>query len=101
MCYRPIKILNPSRRYNDDMQKYIYVPCGHCADCQRVMHNEWFFRCMIEYQDCINKGGSVYFITMTYSEENLPKFTLPNGKECLGFNKRHTQKISNISYLYA
>lgn len=89
MCYRPIKILNPSRRYNDDMSKYIYVPCGNCADCQRVMHNEWFFRCMIEYQNCISKGGAVYFVTLTYNDDNLPKFKLPTGKECLGFDKRH------------
>lgn len=89
MCYRPIKIKNPSRHWNYDAPKYIYVPCGQCADCQRNNHNEWFFRCMVEYRNTINKGGSVLFLTLTYNDENLPTFTLPSGTVIKAFNKRH------------
>ena len=72
MFFSPIKILNPSRSYRSDIPKYLYVPCGYCQDCQRVKHNEWFFRAMIEWNYYRSIGGAVYFITLTYNEEDLP-----------------------------
>ena len=89
MCYRPVKISNPSRHYRHDMPRYLYVPCGHCADCLRNKKTEWFFRSMVEYQATISKGGCALFVTLTYSNENLPVFTLPDGTVCQGFSKRH------------
>ena len=97
MCYRPVKILNPSRRWNFDAPKYLFVPCGKCADCQRVKHNEWYFRCMIEYEDIKRVGGAVYFITLTYNEHDLPLFTTPDGVVHQGFCKRDIHNF--IKYL--
>lgn len=89
MCYRPIHIYNPSRKYREDMPKKIAVPCGRCADCQRNKRNEWFFRSMVEYNRVRSVGGAVYFVTFTYNDDNLPTFILPDGSVIKGFSKRH------------
>lgn len=97
MCFSPVRILNPSRSYRSDVPKYLYVPCGHCQDCQRVKHNEWFFRAMIEWNYYRAIGGSVYFITLTYNDNDLPKCSLPSGEVITGFDKRHIHNF--IKYL--
>lgn len=97
MCYSPLKILNPSRKFNGDMPMYLKVPCGHCADCLRNAHNEWYFRAYMEYLDCRAKGGAAYFLTLTYNDENLPKLTFPNGDVQLCFYKRHIHNF--VKYL--
>lgn len=89
MCYCPIKILNPSRKFNNDMPVYISVPCGHCPDCLRNAHNEWYFRAYMEYLNCKSKNGAVYFLTLTYNQENLPSITFPDGRKQACFYKRH------------
>lgn len=100
MCYRPVKISNPSRHYANDMPKYLYVPCGHCADCLRNKKTEWYFRCMIEYQDILSLNGCCVFVTLTYSPENLPSFTLPDGSVCQGFDKRHIHNFIKYFRIY-
>lgn len=97
MCFSPIKILNPSRSYRSDVPKYLFVPCGHCQDCQRVMHNEWFFRAMIEWNYFRSIGGAVYFITLTYNDDDLPTHTLSSGETIKCFDKRHIHNF--IKYL--
>lgn len=97
MCFRPIKILNPSRSYRSDVPKYLYVPCGHCQDCQRVRHNEWFFRALMEWNYYRSIGGAVYFVTLTYNDENLPYYSLPDGTQIKCFDKRHIHNF--IKYL--
>lgn len=97
MCFRPIKILNPSRSYRSDVPKYLYVPCGHCQDCQRVKHNEWFFRALMEWNYYRSIGGTVYFITLTYNDDDLPYYTLPDGTQIKCFDKRHIHNF--IKYL--
>lgn len=82
MCYRPIHIFNPVRTYNADQPMRIAVPCGKCADCARIKQNEWFFRSYIEYQHYKNIGGACYFVTLTYSDDNLPMLDIP---ACGGF----------------
>lgn len=68
------------------MQQRLRVPCGHCADCLRVMHNEWFFRAFVEYRN-FRKCGAVYFVTLTYNNDYLPVIDLPNGKKQYAFNR--------------
>lgn len=79
------------------MPKYLYVPCGHCHDCQRVKHNEWFFRAMIEWNYYKSLGGSVYFITLTYNDDDLPLHTLSSGETISCFNQKHIHNF--IKYL--
>lgn len=78
MCYRPLRISNPSRFYHSDQPKTITVPCGYCEDCRRVKQNEWFFRAYMEYMDSVSNGGAVYFPTLTYDDEHLPSVLLPD-----------------------
>ena len=97
MCYCPIKIPNPSRRFNSDMPLFLSVPCGHCPDCLRNAHNEWYFRAYMEYLKCKASGGAVYFLTLTYNDDNLPCMTFPDGSKQLCFYKRHIHNF--IKYL--
>lgn len=46
----------------------IKVPCGRCPACRRRIQNEWAFRCMEEAKD----SKLCAFITLTYSDDNLP-----------------------------
>lgn len=52
---------------------------------------------MIEWNYYRSIGGSVYFITLTYNDDDLPKCTLPNGEVITGFDKRHIHNF--IKYL--
>lgn len=63
----------------------MYVPCGKCAECQRRNQSDWFVRCFYQWLDS-SRGGEVYFYTLTYNEEHLPKFC---GVPC--FRKRDLQ----------
>lgn len=89
MCNCPIYIPNPSRRWNFDAPLRIAVPCGHCAACRKQKRDEWFFRSLVEYNKYICNGGSVYFITLTYREDDIPRMTLPDGSEITAFSRKH------------
>lgn len=74
MCLSPIDIINPNKyisyKYRD--RYIVQVPCGHCAECQQTMSNQWFYRTWYEWQDCISSNGYVYFDTLTYDDAHLP-----------------------------
>lgn len=96
MCYRPLRIANPSRFYHSDQPKYISVPCGYCEDCRRVTQNEWFFRAYMEYMDCIGSGGAVYFPTLTYDDDHLPSVELPVDDDILRVGCFSTEHIRSM-----
>lgn len=61
MCLNPIEIYNPSKYINlhhGDPFKLL-VPCGQCADCQKLKYDEWHFRMNFEFKDCLSHGGYV------------------------------------------
>lgn len=62
-CVYPITIGN-----NNGKSKYKVVPCGKCIPCRRRRQAQWSFRLMQEMQ----RSTSAAFITLTYSDENLP-----------------------------
>lgn len=43
------------------------IPCGYCQDCRLDYSKEWAQRCMAE----ASQWQENYFVTLTYSEENL------------------------------
>lgn len=47
---------------------YVPVPCGKCINCLRNKQNAMVSRCLEES----DKRGSFAFVTLTYSDENLP-----------------------------
>lgn len=45
------------------------VPCGKCLPCLQRKQQHWVFRLEQEYK----VSSSCYFVTLTYSEDNVPK----------------------------
>lgn len=77
MCLKPIKIQNPAKKYDlkGGQSLLLEVPCGHCAECKKNKRLEWHFRAYHQCQDTINNGGYVYFDTLTYADETIPKLS--------------------------
>ena len=60
--------------YKDKTEKYsdynvALVPCGQCINCRLDYARNWATRCCLEALD----HSSNCFITLTYSDDNLPK----------------------------
>ncbi|QCS36904.1 replication initiation protein [Tortoise microvirus 23] len=62
-CISPILIKSPLTP-----DSHIYVPCGRCAWCRRLMQTDWYCRFLEERKE----NPVVSFLTLTYSPENLP-----------------------------
>lgn len=62
MCISPITMRHPVTG------KVVTFPCGKCCDCISKYQNDWTFRLSREY----NCWKHAFFITMTYSDNNLP-----------------------------
>lgn len=91
MCKKPLyKLLKPYfyagkyREYNtwttiDDYKKgrAVKVDCGKCLNCRLKKMYKWKIRLLMESESIIKKQGFLYFITLTYNNENLNK--LENG----------------------
>jgi len=74
-CYSPLKcgfdhnynLTFSSKKYNAEMPAF-QLPCGQCIGCRIDRSKEWAIRCVHEAQTHENN----VFITLTYSNENLP-----------------------------
>lgn len=53
-------------------QRYLTVPCGHCVNCLSLRQNTWSWRIEQDAFDTLKHDGAVFFVTMTYNDENLP-----------------------------
>lgn len=86
MCTKPIRIKNNSKyiALNTGHAIYVYVPCGKCNECVKAKQNEWTLRTYYESRATLNQGGYIYFDTLTYSNDNLPR--LSNFNNNLKFN---------------
>lgn len=73
-CWYPITVSRHNNYKGSDGLLYTHVygkmqvPCGRCPACRRRKQNEWAFRIMEEVKYCKLSA----FITLTYSDENLP-----------------------------
>lgn len=102
MCYHPVKIINPKLKSdNPDVlfdkahdKVFLEVPCGQCGECKQNRMNDYFVRTIAEFGATTDPsvGGYVFFTTLTYSEDNIPKF-----KDLLCFDSHHyRQFIKNL-----
>lgn len=87
MCLNPIQIKNPLLGHAKDSKymaakdchsQYIYVPCGHCAECCAKRQADLIQRLKFE-----EKSYYLYFVTLTYDNAHLPYLSLDDaeGKE--------------------
>lgn len=81
MCISPIRIRNPNYRitimesYGKDISSaYINVPCGHCAECVAIRQMGIVQRVIMEEKD-----RHLFFATLTYNEDMIPKVTTSTG----------------------
>lgn len=104
MCDTPYLLVKSGHKINGKGKIYtndVNVPCGKCPPCKRRRVQDWVFRLMVEERN----SSSSYFITLTYSPENLPR--TPDGKRATlvksDFQKflkrlRKWDKNKNIKY---
>lgn len=58
---------------------YVVLPCGQCLQCRTSKAAEWADRIMLESRSY--EPGTVYFITLTYDDQNLPRSKDVEGNE--------------------
>lgn len=63
-CLHPVKVKT--------LRGIQLVKCGHCPACENVLRSE--LRAKVQFEE--NNALSCFFITNTYSDENLPLFAL-------------------------
>lgn len=77
MCKSPIIIRNKRKDFRVFCDKlFIPVPCGKCEDCLRRKRDDYFVRLYYDWKDITAKGGAVYFPTLTFNDEFVPRVTL-------------------------
>lgn len=88
MCLNPQKIKNPNYRKNphdklnflkDCSNQYIYVPCGHCPECIANKQMQLIQRLQMEATK-----NYLFFSSITYNEEMIPRFELPKVDQSTG-----------------
>src|SRR5690625_7067719 len=86
-CPSPISIKDPNGQHS---WQRIQVPCGKCGACKHNRRADWSFRLQQELRD----AESALFLTLTYSDENLP--VTENGEITL--RKKDTQlfRVSTV-----
>lgn len=74
MCLMPVRLVNPKKNLSlyGGVPYHIEVGCGKCAECQKQMQSEWYFRAYYESKWTFDNGGYVYFDTLTYAPKDLP-----------------------------
>lgn len=77
MCLQPISIRNPTKRLvtSGGQLLKMQVQCNHCAECVQQKRNEWYVRTKFEVERTLSVGGYVYYDTLTYDDEHLPKLS--------------------------
>lgn len=90
MCYNHVNIDMTSRikNYHPGFSQLcsLTVPCGHCEDCLLQAQNDIMIRSISEFEDCINSGGKVSFLTFTYSNDHVPLTTYSLNEDCSDIN---------------
>lgn len=87
MCLNPIKIKNNfkypgvSTRTSQMINRYIYVPCGHCVECQQNRQSDIGSLSYAEQRI----SDLTMFYTLTYDDKHLPVYNAITGRFSRGF----------------
>lgn len=95
MCYNRRTLRNENRTANNDNYLNTF-PCGKCVRCINKKRTEWAFRMDQESKD----HATAYFVTLTYTEENLPYLNLETGQYPVRLNSDITE-LREDDYLEA
>ncbi len=90
---RPVTFIK-SQAYTD---RPVTIPCGQCSGCRLERSRQWAIRC--HHEASLYKENS--FITLTYSEENLPKDLSLDVRELQLFMKKLRKKYPQRIRFYA
>jgi hypothetical protein len=78
---------NPSRGYRD---MEVQVPCGQCVGCRLERSRQWALRCL--HESSLHSDNC--FITLTYSDSELPQNASLNLVDFQNFMKRFRKAIA-------
>ena len=107
-CYNPLKGYYSRERTEKGKRKIVFnpkygyldlkvdVPCGQCIGCRLEYSKQWAIRCVNEAQ----MHEENCFITLTYSDENLPKNNSLRKEDFQKFIKRLRKYISPLKVRY-
>ena len=96
-CYHPLKGWHQpfskaiTFKYKESNGIPYTIPCGRCVGCRISKSRQWAMRCMHEASLWEDKGNNS-FITLTYSNDHLPKNKSLNKKHFQLFMKRLRKK---------
>lgn len=76
-CYRPIRAFQRADGAvvfveRGEIRRALFLSCGQCIGCRETRARHWAVRCMHEAQ----LHASNWFVTLTYSDENLSSLSL-------------------------
>lgn len=82
MCVSPVLIPNPNYHSNveiiklttDTENQFLRVPCNHCSECIALRQSS-----MVQRVRCLSLDHYIFFSTLTYSNEMLPRHVCSNG----------------------
>ncbi|QCS36231.1 replication initiator protein [Capybara microvirus Cap1_SP_167] len=84
----------PKDRICLDWERFkVFLPCGRCIGCRLDRSREWALRCV--HESVFHEEN--YFITLTYSPENLKSPSLLK-RDLQLFNKRLRKKLGSFRY---
>lgn len=67
-----IRCLHPKHLTNPYNKQLVIAPCGWCSACLQHRSDQWKLKTQLEAQ----KSRFTLFVTLTYSEQFVPKFTV-------------------------
>ena len=100
MCLSPITIKNRSKHISANAgSPYLVVKCGKCSECLHDLTLEWQHRAYSVYEMTRIKGGFTLFLSLTYSEEDVPRFYRPDtDKSIRVFSPEHIRNFRKTLY---
>ena len=71
---------NPDLTYEDLIYRkdVMLIPCGQCIGCRIRKREDW--ACRIEMEAKTSKPHSVWFVTLTYDDKNIPGMIVNTGE---------------------
>lgn len=110
-CYKPLQAFRARAGRNRETggwplvfkrtegytDKEVQIPCGRCTGCRLERSRVWAMRCMHESSLHVKNC----FLTLTYSDENMPPDWSLRPEDMTKFLKRFRKKYGKIKYYQA